>query len=513
MLAFTQQASTDFKQLVYSISSTGQFTYVNDAFCYHSGYTAEELLGKNHKAISHRELPKEIEGELANCINRGFSWQGVWRYVTKNGVDLWLDTFITPQYQQSTIVGFQAVGTVPSPSLVSRASYLYDGLNKRNTWRLFEISRNQKFIFLFIISLIMQYFIFTEMGLLASIAAAVISITPILIFWHDIIPTALKAQAMQQTFDSISRKVYFGTGTLSVFDFNFGMIKAKVKIILQRTLDATKPLNQIVETVQQGMDLTRNCIAQQKQDISLVSTAMSQMIESTDSIARHTSTTAEDIEGTFEQCVQAKKGINETTDKIRHLAREVGAASSSADELSQSAKNVGALMDDIQSIADQTNLLALNAAIEAARAGEHGRGFAVVADEVRSLSSRTQASAIEIHQSLSEMLKTIEHWIKVMASTKAEAESCVGTAEQSNQKIELVYQKMQHIAELAAEIATAAEQQSAVSLEINQRIEDVHQGTEANWSQTEVVFAQMKSLKASVEGIANLAEAFSPKSR
>ncbi len=261
------------------------------------------------------------------------------------------------------------------------------------------------------------------------------------------------------------------------------------------------------------MESTRSSIGQQKNDIMSVSTAMGQMIESTNTVALNTASTATEIESTFEQCLQAKDGINETTDKIRYLASEVGAASSSADELSQSAKNVGGLMEGIQSIADQTNLLALNAAIEAARAGEHGRGFAVVADEVRNLSSRTQESAVEIHQSLSAMLTIIDHWINVMSKNKTEAEACVETAELSNQKIELVYEKMQHIAGLASEIATAAEQQSAVSLEINNHISEIHQSADGNLSQTDLVVEQMTELRSCAEDIANLANTFIPQGK
>lgn len=499
------------EQLIYITDTNGCYTYVNENFCRLLGYTEHELLTLDSHSLTHKEMPMNVISELSTTLNRGFSWKGILRISTKSGGDVWLDSFMTPQYHHGEITGYQSISNVADKILTSQAQTVYQSINNNSSWATFELTKNHKFIFLVLLTLISQFFIFTKVGIVTSLLVAFGALAPIAIFWQDIIPTAIRAQKMQSIYDSFSRKVYFGRGTASIFDFNFAMMKTKIKAILERTLDAAQPIKSVMNKVSGGINLTRDNLQHQKQEMAQLSVAMDQMSASTAEIANSTVTAATDLDDTFEQCEEAQQGIFNTTDKIKLLAQEVEAASASAASLTDSANNVGALMEDIQSIADQTNLLALNAAIEAARAGEHGRGFAVVADEVRSLSSRTQDSAKEIHSRLSTMLSTIEEWVELMAKNKQDAEFCVETAETSNEKIERVVKSVQSVKDSANQIATAAEEQSAVSNEINGHITGVHEALEQTWSQTDTVAEQMSALEQSVEDIANVANTFIPK--
>jgi len=499
------------QQLIYVTNSEGQYIYVNEGFSNVTGYSEQELLALDSHKLTHPEMPKSLISELSSTLNKGFSWQGVLHIKNKDNQDMWLNTFITPQYFQGKITGYQSISNVADQALTLQAKKIYQAINQNKKLSTFELTKNHKFIFLMLLTVISQFFIFSNLGLITSLLVAFGAIAPIVIFWQDIFPTAMRAQKMQNVYDSISRKVYFGRGTASVFDFNFSMLKTKIKAILERTLDAAKPIKFVMSAVTNGLNDTKANIDHQKRKMEQLTLAMDEMRSSTSEIANSTVNAAADLDSTFKQCEEAQKGIYETTDKIRDLAKEVETASASAESLTNSANNVGELMEDIQSIADQTNLLALNAAIEAARAGEHGRGFAVVADEVRNLSSRTQNSAKEIHNRLSIMLKTIDEWVNLMAKNKSDAEFCVSAVEESNIKVVEVVESVQSVTDSANQIATAAEEQSVVSGEINNHILEVYQALEKSGAQTELVAEQMKALEDSVEDIANVANTFIPK--
>jgi methyl-accepting chemotaxis protein len=165
---------------------------------------------------------------------------------------------------------------------------------------------------------------------------------------------------------------------------------------------------------------------------------------------------------------------------IEELAKEIGNASNVITNLEQDSENIGSVLDVIRGIAEQTNLLALNAAIEAARAGEQGRGFAVVADEVRTLASRTQQSTQEIQTMIERLQQGAHNAVDVMKASQSRTTDTVGHANKAGEALNSISNYVGDINDMNLQIASAAEQQSAVAEEINQnvvRITDIAQHT------------------------------------
>ena len=193
------------QRLIFVTDRNGQFTYVNDKYCQITGYERAELLTKNIKQLTHSDMPNIVINELSATLSKGFSWHGVMRIKNKQQQDIWLDTFTTPQYEKGKVTGYQSITKVAHAHLKKNALNIYSALNKHNKWAIFEFTKNHKFIFLVLVSIIAQGFIYSTLGLTASIIAAISAVTPVIVFWSDIIPTAQRAQRMQNIFDSISR--------------------------------------------------------------------------------------------------------------------------------------------------------------------------------------------------------------------------------------------------------------------------------------------------------------------
>ncbi|WP_442961818.1 methyl-accepting chemotaxis protein [Pseudomonas sp. BMS12] len=205
-------------------------------------------------------------------------------------------------------------------------------------------------------------------------------------------------------------------------------------------------------------------------EIEQVATAVNQMAVTVQGVAEHAHGSSAQTAEADREVKGANRVIEATIADIRRLADEVGSAAKVIGELEAHSQEIGGVLEVIRTIAEQTNLLALNAAIEAARAGEQGRGFAVVADEVRTLASRTQASTEEIDMMIQRLQSTSRSAVEVMNSGQRYAEQGVQQAESAGRALTSIGDLVTSVSQSSAQIAQAAREQSQVSDEINQRI-------------------------------------------
>ena len=219
-------------------------------------------------------------------------------------------------------------------------------------------------------------------------------------------------------------------------------------------------------------------VERQHDEMSQVATAMNEMSATVQEVARNASEAANAAQEANAEAQESHGIVSENKSSINALANEVHNTADHLAQLSSESENIVSMLNVIRGIAEQTNLLALNAAIEAARAGEQGRGFAVVADEVRTLAQRSQESTAEIEEVVNRLLARIQDAVSAMDLGQAKAAESVQHAEAVTQSLQRIQQAIATISDMNLQIASAAEEQGAVAEEINRNIINIAEGTE-----------------------------------
>lgn len=319
----------------------------------------------------------------------------------------------------------------------------------------------------------------------AIIAAVIIVVTVFIAATTILLFRVFVVRPMQETaalIEDLSR----GDGDLTIvlpvsYNDEIGHLRLSVNAFVAKLKDMIEMIAQEIQhlgnastSLKESSGTQTQQARNQQEQTTQVATAMNEMTATVQEVARNATNASQAANDADSEAGQGKIVVNQAVEAIDALAKEVGNAATVINQLKEDSQNIGSVMDVIRGIAEQTNLLALNAAIEAARAGEQGRGFAVVADEVRTLASRTQQSTQEIQEMIELLQARSNEAVNVMEQGKKRAEEGVERATAAGTSLATITSAVASISDMNTQIASAAEEQGAVAEEINRNVVNIN---------------------------------------
>lgn len=465
--------------LISTTDLKGIITRANEAFVRASGYSQEELVGRNHNIVRHPDMPPAAFEDLWETLKRGEPWMGIVKNRAKNGDHYWVDAYIASISEGGKLTGYQSV-RIPADRLrIRRAENYYRQLLKgKIPWLLRWTPSYAQQLFAAFAGVLTGF-----VGLLLVSGALEFSSTLAICFTLALAVAAGAARFMSApvqreaknartiTNNPLMQLVYTGRrDEIGQVAAAVLVLQAKLRTLSARIGDVNLKLAAAAKQMADASGTTEQGMARQASDVEAMATAVHEMATTINNVARNASLAAEASQEADRETKQGTQMAAEALDGIEVLVRNLEAAANVVTAVEAKTKAISGILETINAIAEQTNLLALNAAIEAARAGEQGRGFAVVADEVRNLANRSQEATGEIRATIEELQVGAREAVRAMDAARTKAREGTGQVQRAAESLASIAGAVSRITDMNMQIAAAVEEHSQVAEEVTRGI-------------------------------------------
>jgi len=500
----------------------------NEAFCAVSGFSREELVGKNHNIVRHPDVPPAAFEDLWRDLKNGRPWRGIVKNRRKDGGFYWVVANVSPIRENGQVVGYQSVRSRPTPAEIAAADAAYKRVNAGDKSLFVEhgrVVKKRPALVNTLLSLRSQMSLTGLTAVAASLllllgatghadvppmaVAAFASVTLLCSLYFLLIYTpgvnrdldatsewlesVLRTGDLRQRFDLERRDVVGGVARKA------DKFISSIQAVLQGVGDVAGQVEYATREVNTGIKDVHRAAESQSQATSAAAAAAEQVTVSISEVATNAAETRSTAEQTGVTAQNGARVTGDATVTIRTLADTVQRSAEHVESLGARSEEISRIAGVIKEIADQTNLLALNAAIEAARAGEQGRGFAVVADEVRKLAERTSKATQEIStmiQSIQQETGTAVDGMRAGARHVADGVQLVGETESALRRIN---EEMAATVRMVSDISSASNEQQSAMTTLGQDLEQVATMTEQNVAAVEQTTAMVDYLENTVQ--------------
>ncbi|TBV06561.1 chemotaxis protein [Stutzerimonas kirkiae] len=464
-------------RLITTTDLQGNITFANEDFVAVSGFSRQELVGQPHNIIRHPDMPAAAFADMWQALRAGRSWRGLVKNRCKNGDFYWVDAYVTPIMRNGETIEYQSVRTRPATAARQRADRLYPAWRQgRLPWHLRHRPQPwaRRLLLLSVLPLLGLAALALSHGqpglgaITIALAIASGAFTRYMLEPLRGLARTCRIQARHPllTYLYKGRRDEWGDIGQALDDSH-----AQMSAIVSRLQNTCHYLQRSRDRSDDFLRQSNQAIQGQGQDVQQIAEAMQRLLDSQQQVLEASARSAETSSDSRQATLRGREQLDHMVQAIGSLAGSLHGARETTDALARRSEGIVKVIDVITAVAEQTNLLALNAAIEAARAGEAGRGFAVVADEVRALARRTHDSTREIREIVLGLEDDTQACVTAISNGVEASTQTVELARETDQSLGLILDTIGHIHQLASAVDQATHEQAAISQQTDQQMQ------------------------------------------